>query len=413
MKFLNFIYFNYIIINKAYIKFLIKYLLIFFIIILILINLNIIKRKKRLIYFTKNNINYLFNDREDMFRKGRKYINKCLSGLLLNKNKFNLAKKPIISIIIPVFNCQKSIRASIRSIQNQNISEIEIILVNDYSKDNSLEVIKKLQKFDSRIKIINNIRTMGTLYTRSIGALAAKGEYILTLDDDDMFFGDDIFDLVYKIGKNHKLDIIGFKSLLIRNYSYTFNEMKDNPFSNHTNNLTLYQPDLRRHPILKYGYYNDINIWGKGIKANIYKKSVNILGKKRYSNYICWAEDTIIVFIIFSIANSYKFIDKYGVIHLFSNHTASFTQPETNIIFGEIFFLNILFEFSPNDYYKNVVIYYALKIKRKHQLNEFTDKKILLYLKVILEKIIKSKYISKRGKDILKEKFQILYKNIF
>ena len=75
--------------------------------------------------------------------------------------------------------------------------------------------------------------------------------------------------------------------------------------------------------------------------------------------------------------------------------------------------MNILFEFSLNDYYKNVVIYYALKIKRKHQLNEFTDKKILLYLKVILEKIIKSNYISKRGKDILKEKFQILYKNIF
>ena len=121
---------------------------------------------------------------------------------------------------------------------------------------------------------------MGTLYSRSIGALAAKGEYILTLDDDDMFFGDDIFDLVYKIGKNHKLDIIGFKSLLIRNYSYAFNEMKDNPFSNHTNNLTLYQPDLRRHPIFKFGSYNGINIWGKGIKANIYKKSVNILGKK-------------------------------------------------------------------------------------------------------------------------------------
>ena len=125
---------------------------------------------------------------------------------------------------------------------------------------------------------------MGTLYTRSIGALAAKGEYILTLDDDDMFFGDDIFDLVYKIGKKNKLDIVGFKSILIRICICTFNEMKDNPFSNHTNNLTLYQPDLRRYPILKNGYYNDINIWGKGIKANIYKKSVNILGKKRNSN---------------------------------------------------------------------------------------------------------------------------------
>ena len=54
--------------------------------------------------------------------------------IILNKNKFNLAKKAKISVIIPVFNCQKSIKASISFIQNQNISEIEIILVNDCSK---------------------------------------------------------------------------------------------------------------------------------------------------------------------------------------------------------------------------------------------------------------------------------------
>ena len=129
--------------------------------------------------------------------------------------------------------------------------------------------------------------------------------------------------------------------------------------------------------------------------------------------YIIWAEDTIIIFIIFNISKSYKFIDKYGIIHLFSNCTASFTQPKINKIFGEIFLLDILFEFSKNDEFKNIVIYYALRIKRKHRLSEFNDKKIFLYLKTILEKIIKSKYISKKGKIKLKEKYQILYKNIF
>ena len=125
---------------------------------------------------------------------------------------------------------------------------------------------------------------MGTLYSRSIGALAAKGEYILALDNDDMFFDEDIFDLIYKFGKKYKLDIVGFKSLLIGNYSYNINLMRENPFSNHSNNLTLHQPDLRKHPILKIGSYNDINIWGKCIKTKIYQKSINILGKRRYSN---------------------------------------------------------------------------------------------------------------------------------
>ena len=256
-------------------------------------------------------------------------------------------------------------KASIRSVQNQNFSKIEIILVNDFSTDNTLKVIRKIKKYDSRIQIINNKKNMGILYSRSIGALASKGEFILTLDDDDMFFDYDIFDWVYKICKKDNLDIVGFKSILTRNYKYHINKMKDNPFSNHKNNLILHQPELGRHPFLKNGSYNDINIWGKIIKTKIYKKSVNALGKKRYSKYICWAEDTIIVFIIFNIAQSYKFTNKYGIIHLFSNSSASFTQPEKKIIFSEIFLLDIIFDFSKNDDYKNFIIYYAFSCYQK------------------------------------------------
>jgi cellulose synthase/poly-beta-1,6-N-acetylglucosamine synthase-like glycosyltransferase len=60
---------------------------------------------------------------------GKRYINKCLNDNLTNK--FEKVDNPIISVIIPVFNCEKSIKYAISSIQNQNITNIEIILIND------------------------------------------------------------------------------------------------------------------------------------------------------------------------------------------------------------------------------------------------------------------------------------------
>ena len=301
--------------------------------------------------------------------KGKKFINKCLKGILINKNKFIKSNIKIITAIIPVYNCEKTIKSSIRSIQNQNKSEIEIILVNDFSKDNSLEIIDSLKKEDSRIIIVNNNKNMGALYSRCIGTLSAKGEYIFALDNDDMFFNLDIFDFIYLKSRKENFDIIGFKSIVInQNYNFNIRKMKDNHFSLHKDNLTLYQPNLGIYPISKNGVYkqNDVNIWAKCIKTNIYKKAVNSLGILKFSSFMSWAEDTSIVFIIFNIAQSFKFIHKYGIIKVLNISNASNTQPKSNKLFGELFLLNIIFDFSRNKY-KYLVIFYILKIIKKYK----------------------------------------------
>ena len=64
----------------------------------------------------------------------------------------------------------------LHSVQFQNLSETEILLINDFSEDNTSNIIRNFQKSDFRIKIINNHKNMGTLYSRSIGALISKGE---------------------------------------------------------------------------------------------------------------------------------------------------------------------------------------------------------------------------------------------
>ena len=74
--------------------------------------------------------NFLFNKelREIMIADGKKYIDKCLNERYINKN-YKIVIKPIISVIIPVYNCEKTINASISSIQNQKLANFEIILI--------------------------------------------------------------------------------------------------------------------------------------------------------------------------------------------------------------------------------------------------------------------------------------------
>ena len=59
---------------------------------------------------------------------------------------------------------------------------------------------------------------MGTLYSRSVGALNAKGEFIFPLDNDDLFFNEDLFESIYNIAKNQKFDIVEFKAFDIPDY---------------------------------------------------------------------------------------------------------------------------------------------------------------------------------------------------
>ena len=88
----------------------------------------------------------------------------------------------IVSIIIPVYNSQETILKCINSIQRQTYREIEIIVVNDGSTDNSLEILSTIN--DERISIYTK-RNSGALNSRLFGVGMAKGDYIMFVDSDD------------------------------------------------------------------------------------------------------------------------------------------------------------------------------------------------------------------------------------
>ena len=88
---------------------------------------------------------------------------------------------PKISIFLPIYNKAKYLKRSISSIQRQSIKDIEIIAVNDCSTDNSLDILNEMMRKDQRIKIINNKKNHGLLFSRAMGILNSKGEYLMFL----------------------------------------------------------------------------------------------------------------------------------------------------------------------------------------------------------------------------------------
>lgn len=122
----------------------------------------------------------------------------------------------LISIIMPVYNAEKYLNRSIESIMNQTYNNIEIILVNDGSTDNSLSICSNYQKIDSRIKLINQ-ENQGVSFARNKGIDESTGDYIMFIDSDDYIEKNMIEDMVAKITKDDiDLVISGIKMNYIR-----------------------------------------------------------------------------------------------------------------------------------------------------------------------------------------------------
>ena len=92
--------------------------------------------------------------------------------------------QPLVSIIVPVYNGEKTIERCLRSIQNQSYSNIEVLVVNDGSSDHTERIIKKYVQRDSRFRYIEKENT-GVSDSRNVAMAEAKGDYFQFVDGDD------------------------------------------------------------------------------------------------------------------------------------------------------------------------------------------------------------------------------------
>ena len=156
------------------------------------------------------------------------FINFILLLLYLTiyeENKIYSQKKEAVkvSVFLPIYNKCPYLQRSIGSIQNQSLGNIEIIAVNDYSTDNTLISLKKMSKKDLRIKIVNNDRNHGLLYSRAMGILNSTGEYLMNLDPDDRLEGSDNLEVLYNTAKCNNSDIVRY---LVKSIPFNEDQIK-------------------------------------------------------------------------------------------------------------------------------------------------------------------------------------------
>ncbi len=107
----------------------------------------------------------------------------------------------LVSIIVPIFNAERYIGNCLDSILSQNYKNIEVLLINDGSTDNSKKIIEDYKNRDSRINIINQ-ENLGAPEARNKGIKLSKGKYLMFFDSDDILNEDSIELLVNSISKN-------------------------------------------------------------------------------------------------------------------------------------------------------------------------------------------------------------------
>ena len=231
------------------------------------------------------------------------------SKISYNKSYSN----PKVSFIASVFNKEIYLNSFISSMQLQDLKEIEIILVDDFSADNSFKIINNFIKRDKRIKMIKNKKNMGTLYSRAIGVNLAKGNYYIFVDSDDIILKKGILEAYHHIVK-YNLDIVQFLSIHQKNQTI------------YTTKYIYKYKNVIYQPILHYifycnssGFENNTALWDKLVKNKVVFKSLKYIGQKFIRNRIIIENDVILLYTIFKMAESYQFIESLGYYYFVSN----------------------------------------------------------------------------------------------
>lgn len=113
---------------------------------------------------------------------------------------------PKVSVIVPVYNEEKNLKRCLDSLVNQTLKDIEIITINDGSKDSSLSILEEYQDKYNSIKIINEFHS-GVGAARNIGLSIANGEYIKFVDADD-YLSLDILEKMYHLAKENNVKLV-------------------------------------------------------------------------------------------------------------------------------------------------------------------------------------------------------------
>ncbi len=141
-----------------------------------------------------------------------------------------------ISVIVPIYNADKYLKQCLRSIIDQSYENLDIILINDGSKDQSGNICDDFAKMDSRINVIHKTNS-GVADCRNIGLSQSKGDYIVWVDADDYI--DRFFvEHMYEAMKNNQSDIVQCRFVKVNDGNYKF-ETEKSSVTNYSRQIVL------------------------------------------------------------------------------------------------------------------------------------------------------------------------------
>ena len=263
----------------------------------------------------------------------KKYLNFCKEGNLLPERKMVRVDNPKISIIIPMYNEEKNLLKVLRSIQNQSLQEIEIVCVNDNSKDKTLPMLEDFQKQDPRITIITNKINRGVLYNRIYGATQSKGEYVTFIDADDALCNFEILNNAYIYAKylfKENIDIIHYQTC-----GCSMNEKGEfDPFVvffsfNPTNfNQVIRQPEIGdNYWQKKKNITGSAFVFDKLYNRELILRVGDYLGPHFWNQNLSFCDDFLLAFGAMKCAKSIVNIGQIGYWHFMD----SFTSTTSNV----------------------------------------------------------------------------------
>ena len=271
--------------------------------------------------------NYIAMDEklENVFKN---YLKFSFQGNIIPQTKLEKSESPKISIIIPMYNEEKNAEKVIRTIQNQDLQEIEIVCVNDNSKDNTLDILKDLQKEDPRITIINNKKNRGVIYNRIYGAIRSKGQYVTFVDADDGLCNRNILTKAYNVATkehNENIDIVHYQTCgCIVNDEGQFEKFA----IFYTFNPTTFGKVVRAPYIGDNYFQGKKDVTGSGfVFDKIYSRSLiiraaNYIGPDIWNQNLVYIDDLLLCFAAMKSAKTIVSISDIGYWHYFDKKTS-------------------------------------------------------------------------------------------
>ena len=266
------------------------------------------------------------------FKIIQKFMDINVNHILINPNEtFYKSDNPKISIVISVYNGEGFIKTGLCSIQNQDFKDVEIVFIDDYSKDNSVNLIKELMQKDPRIVLYQNEENKGALYSKAKGILKSKGKYVMTLDHDDLYTQSNAFSILYEEAEKNNLDILEFSAMMGGLHIYPGQYI-----IGYANTPVEFQPNISKRmycrPKGKVHRCGSI-IWNFLFKTEFFQKVIKLIDDNFLNSKMIVHDDFLFYFLLTRNAYNFKLIKNIFYYHLKKpkmNEAVRFTENEKN-----------------------------------------------------------------------------------